>query len=313
MSGVAQEPVMMEEDTIKFSWQVAVMAKARDYYQLTKFTLSFMVVFSCVIAYLLVPGVEVDIWKVLLLFIGGLCITGAANAVNQIIERDSDRKMARTRKRPLPDGRMEVREAAIFLSILLVAGLLIMGFCFNGLSALLSFLSFVLYGFVYTPWKKWNSLAVFAGAFPGALPPLIGWVAAAGVIAGPLSYGGWILFAIQFLWQFPHFWAIGWVAYDDYRKAGFKLLPSENGKNGYSAMQAVTYTAMLIPVGWFPYYFNISGIISAVIIMALGLYFLYRAVNLYRFCDVKHARKLMFSSYIYLTVMQLALLADKIH
>lgn len=313
MDGVAQKPVIVENESVKFSLQTAFMAKAKDYYQLTKFTLSFMVVFSCVIAYLLAPGVEMNIWKVLLLFIGGLCITGAANATNQIIERDSDGKMARTRKRPLPDGRMEVKEAVIFVIVLLSAGMLIMGLCFNGLSAWLSLISFILYGFVYTPWKKWNSLAVFAGAFPGALPPLIGWVAAAGMITGPLSYGGWVLFAIQFLWQFPHFWAIGWVAYDDYRKAGFKLLPSENGKNGYSAMQAVTYTAMLIPVGWFPYYFKMSGIISAVITMVLGLYLLYRAVNLYRFCDVKHARKLMFSSYIYLTVMQLALLADKIH
>lgn len=313
MESMVQEGPMLNNDSGKLTLQMALMAKVRDYYQLTKFTLSFMVVFSCVIAYLLVPGAEISIWKVLLLFVGGLCVTGAANATNQIIERESDGKMARTRKRPLPDGRMEVKEATIFLLILLTTGLLIMGFFFNGLSAILSLISFILYSFVYTPWKKWNSLAVFAGAFPGALPPLIGWVAAAGVVTGPFSYGGWVLFAIQFLWQFPHFWAIGWVAYDDYRKAGFKLLPSENGKNGYSAMQAVTYTAILIPVGWFPYYFKMSGFISAVIIMALGLYFLYRAFNLYRFCDVKHARKLMFSSYIYLTVMQLALLADKVH
>jgi protoheme IX farnesyltransferase len=304
---------MIREDAIKWSWSYALVAKAKDYYQLMKFTLSFTVVFSCVIAYLLVPGLTAGFWKVLLLFAGGLCITGSANAINQIVERESDGLMARTRKRPLPDRRMEVKEAVIFAAVTLVGGLLLMGFCFNGLSAILSLISVVLYGFVYTPWKKWNSLAVFVGAFPGALPPLIGWVAATGTLAGPLSYGGWVLFAIQFLWQFPHFWAIGWVAYEDYRKAGFKLLPSNDGKNRYSAMQAVAYTVMLIPVGWLPYHFRMSGIISAIIIMALGLFFLYRAVDLYRFCDVKHARKLMFGSYIYLTVMQLALLADKIH
>lgn len=307
------QQVMMEDNTIKLSWQLALGAKIRDYYQLMKFTLSFTVVFSCVIAYLLAPVVTVTFWKVLLLFVGGLCITGAANAINQIMERDSDARMARTRKRPLPDGRMEVAEAAAFTVITLALGLTVMALCFNMISAVVSLISVILYGFVYTPWKKWNSLAVFVGAFPGALPPLIGWIAATGAVTGPLSYGGWVLFALQFLWQFPHFWAIGWVAYDDYRKAGFKLLPSTDGKNRFSALQAVVYTVMLIPVGWLPYYFRMSGLVSGVIIMGLGLFFLYRAVNLYRFCDVKHARKLMFGSYIYLTVMQLALLADKIH
>lgn len=313
MEGVMQKPVMVEDVPLRLQWREAIAAKAKDYYQLTKFTLSFMVVFSCVIAYLLAPVQNVTFWDVLLLFAGGLCITGGATGINQIIERNSDAKMKRTCHRPLPGGRMSVKEAVIFVVIVESAGLLIMGLTFNWLSALISFVSVILYGFVYTPWKKWNSFAVFMGAIPGALPPLIGWVAAAGVMTGQASYGGWILLAIQFLWQFPHFWAIGWVAYDDYKRAGFKLLPSDNGKDKFSALQAVTYTAMLIPVGWFPYYFKMSGIISAVIIMGLSLYFLYRAVNLFRFCDVKHARKLMFSSYIYLTVMQLALLADKIH
>ncbi len=293
---------------MKWSWQVVVAEKAKDYYQLTKFTLSFTVVFSCVIAYLLVPGLEVHFWQVLLLFVGGLCITGAANALNQMIERGSDAKMSRTKKRPLPDGRMSVAEAVIACSVLLIAGLLIMGLVFNWLSAIISLFSFVLYGFVYTPWKKWNSLAVFVGAFPGALPPLIGWVAGAGVI----NYGAWILFAIQFFWQFPHFWAIGWVAYEDYKKAGFKLLPSTEGKNRYSAMQAVAYTAMLIPVGWLPFYYNISGVASAVVILLMNVYFLFRAVELYRYQDVAHARKLMFSAYFYFVIVQLALLADKV-
>ena len=299
---------MIQEGSMKWSKPVTLVQKGKDYYQLMKFTLSFTVVFSCVIAYLLVPGLEVRFWKVLLLFVGGLCVTGAANGINQIMERDSDAKMSRTKSRPLPDGRMSVQEAIVACVVLLTGGLLIMGMVFNWLSAAISLCSVILYGFVYTPWKKWNSLAVFIGAFPGAFPPLIGWVAGSGL----LNYGAWILFGIQFLWQFPHFWAIGWVAYEDYKKAGFKLLPSRDGKNGFSAMQAVAYTAMLIPVGWLPYYYNISGLVSAVILLLANVYFLFRAVELYRFRDVDHARKLMFGSYFYFVIVQLALLADKV-
>lgn len=307
-----RDKMMIRENTIKLSWSFAIAAKVKDYFQLVKFTLTFMVVFSCAIAYLLIPGLHPGFWKVVLIFAGGICVTGAANGINQIMERDTDALMARTRKRPLPDGRMSVTEAMIVSGILLMAGLMIMGLCFNPLSAVLSLLSVVLYGFVYTPWKKWNSLAVFVGAFPGAMPPLIGWVAGTGAVFGPLSYGGWALFAIQFLWQFPHFWAIGWVAYDDYRKADFKLLPSGEGKNRFSALQAVMYTFLLLPVGWLPYFLHLSGIVSAGIILAVTLFFVYRAIGLYRYCDVKHARSLMFGSYIYLTVVQLALLADKV-
>ncbi len=302
--------MVTREDMTKWTWLTTVIVeKAKDYYQLTKFTLSFTVVFSCVIAYLLVPGLDVRLWKVLLLFVGGFGITGAANATNQIIERRSDAIMSRTKRRPLPDGRMSVTEAALFAAGLLLLGLLIIGLVFNWISAAISLFSYLLYAFIYTPWKKWNSLAVFVGAFPGAFPPLIGWVAGAGLNE---MYGAWILFAIQFLWQFPHFWAIGWVAYEDYRKAGFKLLPSSEGKDGFSALQAVAYTAMLIPVGWLPFYYHISGMVSAIIILLVNVYFLFRAVELYRYRDVNHARKLMFSAYFYFVIVQLALLADKV-
>ncbi|GAA4301415.1 heme o synthase [Compostibacter hankyongensis] len=299
---------MIQENSIKLPWHYAIACKVKDYFQLTKFTLSFMVVFSSVIGYLLVPGVGFDLLKVLLLFAGGLLITGCANAINQIMERDTDALMKRTARRPLPDKRMKVEEAAVFAAILGIGGLVLLALVFNWQCAFLSLLSIVLYGFVYTPWKKWNSLAVLVGAIPGALPPLIGWVAG----SGQADAGGWILFAMQFLWQFPHFWAIGWVAYDDYKRAGFKLLPSDEGKNRFTALQSVTYTIMLIPVGWLPYYFHLTGIVSAVIVMGLTLFFVFRAVQLYRFCDVPHARKLMFGSYIYLTVAQLVLLADKV-
>lgn len=300
---------MISENSIKLSLSYVIVSKLKDYFQLTKFTLSFMVVFSSVVGYwMAVPRGDLDLTKVLLLFAGGLLITGSANAINQVMEKDTDALMSRTKKRPLPDGRMKTGEAIVFAAILAVAGLAVMAFTFNVLSAVLSLISIVLYGFVYTPWKKWNSSAVLVGAIPGALPPLIGWVAGTGSIGA----GGWVLFAIQFLWQFPHFWAIAWVAYEDYQKAGFKLLPSGEGKNQFSALQSLTYTLLLIPVGLLPYYLKMSGIVSAAIILAAGIFFIIRAFRLYKRCNIQAARQLMFGSYIYLIVIQLALLADKI-
>src|SRR5690606_19749382 len=214
--------------------------------------------------------------------------------------------MARTAVRPLPSGRLSVSEASVVAVVTGAAGLAILGLGFNWLSAGVSLVSLVLYGFVYTPWKKWNSLAVLVGAVPGALPPLIGWAAG----ANDLSEGGWSLFAIQFLWQFPHFWAIAWIAHQDYTRAGFKLLPAAGGPNKMTALQAATYALLLIPAGIIPYLLKITGSISAIIAILAGIFYLYRAITLYRKCDVPSARKLMFGSYIYLTIVQLALLAD---
>lgn len=299
---------MLQENTIKLSLSYAIACKVRDYFQLMKFTLSFMVVFSCVVSYLMVPGVEFDVLKVLLLFISGMLVTGSANGLNQLIERDTDKVMRRTAGRPLASGRMGIREGAVFALVIGMAGLLVIGFVFNWLAALIALVSSLLYGFVYTPWKKWNSFAVLIGAVPGALPPLIGWAAG----SGTLSAGGWALFAVQFFWQFPHFWAIAWVAFDDYNKAGFKLLPSGGGRNKFTAFQAALYTSLMIPVGALPYLVGISGKLSAIIGVAAGVFFFYRAIRLYRNCDVSSARGLMFGSYIYLPIVQLALLADKI-
>ncbi len=299
---------MISEQPVKWSFSFALMSKVKDYFQLSKFTLSFMVVFSSVVGYWMVPGLTVEWYKVLYLFIGGLLVTGAANAVNQIMERRTDGLMQRTAKRPLPDGRMQPAEAAIAATVMALAGLAIMGWCFNWLSAGLSLISVLLYGFVYTPWKKWNSFAVLVGAFPGALPPLIGWAAG----SGTLSLGGWALFAIQFFWQFPHFWAIAWIAHKDYEKAGFRLLPSREGPTRYTAIQVIGYALILIPVGLGPFFLGLSGRYYAGISVLAGLFFLYRAIRLYRFCDAKAARQVMFGSYIYLTVLQLAMLADKV-
>ncbi|HEY8915966.1 MAG TPA: heme o synthase [Chitinophaga sp.] len=290
------------------SLSYAVASKAKDYFQLMKFNLTFMVVFSCVVGYLLVPGVEFNLVKVLLLFAGGLLVSGSANTINQVWEKNTDKLMARTANRPLPAGRLSETEASVVAVVTGLAGIGIMAYSFNWLSAVLSLISLVLYGFVYTPWKKWNSLAVLVGAIPGALPPLIGWAAG----ANQLSEGGWSLFAIQFLWQFPHFWAIAWIAHQDYTKAGFKLLPAAGGPNKMTALQSATYALLLIPAGLAPYLLKISGSISAIICILAGIFYLYRAVTLYRKCDVPAARKLMFGSYIYLVIVQLALLADKV-
>jgi protoheme IX farnesyltransferase len=299
---------MIRENSIKLSTSYAVASKVKDYSQLMKFNLTIMVVFSSVVGYLLVPGVGFNLIKVLTLFAGGLLVSGSANTINQILERETDKLMARTAVRPLPSGRMSETEAIILAIVTGVSGLVILALGFNLLCAGLSLLSLVLYGFVYTPWKKWNSLAVLVGAVPGALPLLIGWAGGADAI----GEGGWALFAIQFLWQFPHFWAIAWIGHKDYARAGFKLLPAGGEPNKLIALQAVLYTLLLIPAGLLPYYLHISGPVSAIIVLLVTLFFLYRAVNLYRKCDVPAARKLMFGSYIYLMIMQFALLFDKI-
>ncbi|AWO01296.1 protoheme IX farnesyltransferase [Chitinophaga alhagiae] len=299
---------MLQENSIKLSLSYAIASRVKDYFMMMKFTLTFLVVFSCVVAYLLVPGVEFDLIKVLLLFTGGILVSGSANIINQILEKETDKLMARTAPRPLPAGRLTVSEASVVAVVTGATGIAVMGFTFNWLAAGLSLLSLVIYGFVYTPWKKWNSLAVLVGAFPGALPPLIGWAAG----DNALSEGGWALFAIQFLWQFPHFWAIAWVAHTDYTRAGFRLMPSDRGPGKMIALQSAMYALLLIPAGVAPYLLGLTGYISAIVAILIGCFYLYRAINLYRKCDVPSARKLMFGSYIYLAVIFLALLFDKV-
>ena len=282
--------------------------KFRDYYQLVKFTLSFTVVFSCVICYLLAPGISFDVLSVLLLFVAGMLITGSANAINQVVEKDTDALMHRTSKRPVAAGRMSADEGWTFALVAGVIGVFMMGYYFNWLSAGISAFSLFLYAFVYTPLKKKHSIAVLVGGIPGALPCLIGWVAA----TGSFSLGGWILFSIQFFWQFPHFWAIAWVAYNDYSKAGFKLLPDKGGPTKYAAVQSILYSVILVPLGVLPYVSGMSGVVSLVIVGLANLFMIWQCLRLYREMDVKAARRVMFSSYIYLPVVLLALWGDKV-
>ena len=291
--------------------------KLKDYLQLTKPSLNIMVVFSSVICYLLAPGVVEYNWMmILLLFIGGFLVTGSANAMNMAIEKDTDAVMKRTANRPVAAGRMKVEEAWIFAAITGAAGVFILGFFFNWLSAGLGSFSLFLYACVYTPLKKVNAIAVLVGAFPGALPCLIGWAAGNDAIFengnGWKDYGGWALFGIQFLWQFPHFWAIAWIAHGDYSRAGFKLLPAERGPTKFTAMQTIVYAMLLIPFTLVPYLIELTGSYSLIVVMLANLFLLWQCIRLYRQMDAKAARRVMFGSYIYLPVVLLAYLADKV-
>lgn len=299
----------MEQVTVKQQSSLNIAGKVKDYMMLIKFSLSFMVVFSAVISYLLAPKVvEYDWLHIILLFIGGLLVTGSANTVNQVVEKDTDAMMARTAKRPVASGRMQPAEAWAFAIIAVVVGLFILGYCFNWLSAGLALFSWFVYAYMYTPLKKVSAVSVLLGAVPGALPCLIGWAAG----QDELSVGGWVLFAIQFFWQFPHFWAIAWIAHKDYSNAGFKLMPSVEGPTKYSAIQSIIYSLVLIPVGTLPYLVGMSGMMSFVIVLIANLYMLLQSVRLYREMEKKAARRVMFTSYIYLPVVLLALLADKL-
>jgi protoheme IX farnesyltransferase len=320
----------MNESEIVGSKSFSLAAKVKDYFTLIKFTLSFTVVFSCVICYLLAPNIITYDWgMIIILFIAGMLITGSANAINQAVEKDTDAMMKRTASRPVASGRMSQQEAYTFAAIAGVVGVFMMGWFFktdeNGFNwnaALLSAFSLFLYAFIYTPLKKVNSIAVLVGAFPGALPCLIGWVAATGILnpaetmtVNGRSFsnaGGYILFAIQFLWQFPHFWAIAWVAHGDYSKAGFKLLPAEKGPTRFTAVQGIMYSVLMIPVGILPYYFNMTGQTSMWILVAANLFMVVQSFRLYNEMNAKAARRVMFSSYIYLPIVLLALLADKV-
>jgi protoheme IX farnesyltransferase len=285
-----------------------VKQKLKDYGQLMKFTLSFTVVLSSVVCYLLAPNISFYWPSVLLLFVAGMLITGSANAINQVVEKDTDALMKRTASRPVAAGRMSVDEGWTFALIAGAVGVIMMGYYFNWLSAGISAFSLFLYAFVYTPLKKKHSIAVLVGGIPGALPCLIGWVAG----TDELSIGGWILFSIQFFWQFPHFWAIAWVAYNDYARAGFKLLPDKGGPTKYAAVQALLYSVILVPLGMLPWAWSMTGWVSLIIVALANLFMIVQCVRLYRDMDVKAARRVMFSSYIYLPVVLIALLGDKL-
>lgn len=276
-----------------------------------------MVVFSSVISYLLVPDVEYDWWRIVLLFAGGLLVTGSANTINQVVEKDTDAQMKRTAKRPIASGRLTPEQGWGFAILSGGIGIFILGYYFNWTAGLLAAFSLFLYAFVYTPLKKVNSIAVLVGAVPGALPCLIGWVS--GFVPGQQIdwLGGIIMFGIQFLWQFPHFWAIAWVAHKDYSSVGFKLLPSDKGPTKFTALQTVVYSLLMLPITVAPFFtgicdFNtVIGMIGLGLVILANLFLIGRSITLYLKMDVASARKVMFGSYIHLPVVLLALLMAK--
>jgi protoheme IX farnesyltransferase len=285
-----------------------MMTRAKAFFELLKFRLSFLVAFSGAIGYLLASGRAIN-WNSLVFFaLGGFLVTGSANIINQIIETDLDKLMSRTMNRPLPTGKISSVEATLFSFLLGGVGLYLLLIYTNIPTTLLTLMSSILYGFVYTPLKRKGPIAVFVGAIPGALPPLIGWCAA----AGNITYEALLIFGIQFIWQFPHFWAIAWVLDDDYKKAGFKLLPANGAKDVNTAFQLMIYSLCLIPLGLFPYMVGMTGKISAIITTLCGVLFLMQNIYLMKKCSREAAMQLMFGSFVYLPVVQIALVFDKI-
>ena len=284
-----------------------IFDKIRVYLELMKLRLAWLVAFSGAFGYSL--AVEKVEWMSLILFLlAAFAITGSANIINQIVEKDLDKLMKRTQDRPLPSERISVQEA-IWLAVILFSGASFVFLTeFNLRACALAILSTILYGFVYTPLKRVGTIAVFIGAIPGAFPPMIGWVAATNQFG--LEPG--ILFAIQFFWQFPHFWAIAWVLDEDYKKAGFNLLPSKKGKDRSTAIQMMVYTLFLLPIGWLPYELGMTGINSALVAMLFGVLFLAQTFHLMKKCTDKTALQLMFGSFIYLPIVQISYLLDKI-
>lgn len=300
---------MLTENLNTAENSVTLMSKISDYAQFVKLRLASLVVLSAAIGFV-IGSQEVNWSKMLLLILGGFLVTGASNGFNQIIERNLDKLMDRTQNRPLPQNRLSVNEAFILASVMAIAGIAILWIFMNPLSGVLGTLALILYTVVYTPLKQKTPFAVFVGAFPGAIPPMLGHVAATSGF-GEINFYGWLLFVVQFMWQFPHFWAIAWVLDEDYKKAGFRMLPSPGGRDKSSAFQILVYTLFLAPISLLPVVFQMSGIVSAIIISISGAYFIYQAYVLYKECTVEAARKLMFGSFFYLPIVQLAVMFGK--
>jgi protoheme IX farnesyltransferase len=293
--------------TITLEQPSALSAKLSDYAQLIKLRLSTLVIFSAGLGYLIGYKGTLNWVNFILVLAGGMLVTAASNGFNQIIERKTDAIMNRTSDRPLPAGRMGVNEAVIVSTLMALLGVVPLYLFVNHLTGILSLLSLLLYTFAYTPLKKITPFAVFVGAIPGAMPPLIGWVAASGAIVP----GALVLYALQFIWQFPHFWSIAWVLDEDYRRAGFKMLPSPEGKGKRSAFQILVYALSLIPLSLLPVVYGVGNVFSTVILVICSMAFSFQAFQLYRESTDEKARRLMFGSFFYLPLIQIALLIGK--
>ena len=300
MKTVAQH----NEDIIAVS---ALKQKVQDYQQLVKTRLTLLVVFSAAITYMTAAKGAINWLDLTILSIGGFLVVAASNGLNQIIEKNYDILMVRTANRPVATNRMSVTEAAVVSSLMGIIGVVIMGIYLNQLTSMLALASLISYAFIYTPLKRVSPVSVFVGAFPGALPVLIGWTA----FSGHITTEALVLFGVQFIWQFPHFWSIAWILDEDYKRAGFKMLPSY-GKDRKTALQNLVFALLLIPVGFLPTQEGFTGITSGIIAMGAGLVMTYFAFRLYKTCDNKDAKRLMFASFLYLPLVQIAYLIDKL-
>ena len=299
MSVVAENNITSSAPTFR--------AKLADYASFAKFRLSVLVVFSAAFGYFI--AADFIIWSnVFYLVLGGFLITVSSNGSNEIIERDLDRLMERTKNRPLAVNSMRLVEAYTIVILSGLSGIALLWVMLNPLCGILALLAYFTYVFVYTPLKRISPICVLVGAFPGAIPPMLGWVAATGQFG--LEAG--ILFAIQFIWQFPHFWSIAWVAHKDYERAGFKMLPSKNGKDKTASFLILFYTLLLIPASLLPVMFQFAGNIAAVFLVLAGAVFFIPAVRLFLTQEDKFAKQVMFGSFLYLPILLIALFIDKL-
>lgn len=279
----------------------------KDLTLLFKARLTLLVVLSSVLGALIpMSGAQ---WGTLgMLVLSGILVTGASNAFNQVLEREHDAKMKRTSDRPVATGRMSVSTALLIAVLSGVSGIALLSFFLNIFAGILGAMALLTYAFVYTPLKRSTPWAVLVGAFPGAIPPMLGWVA----VTGDFGPGPGALFAVQFMWQFPHFWTIAWVANEDYQKAGFRLLPSNGAPNRTDAFLILLYTLFLLPTGLLPWMFGIAGIWSAIFSLCLGVLCLVPAFRLFRNFEEKEAKRAMFASFAYLPLVQIAYVIDKL-
>ena len=280
----------------------------KDFFEITKSRLSISVVFSSITGYLLAAE-TVDTLHILYLFLGGFCMVGASNTLNQVIERDYDAVMKRTQNRPIPKGRISISSAMIISVLMIIIGFFLLN-KLNFKTAFFSFFSILVYVSIYTPLKTITPLSVFIGAFPGAIPFMLGWVS----VTNKFGIEPGILFMLQFFWQFPHFWAISWVMHEDYQKAGFKMLPTGR-KDRKTAFQITFYTLWMILISLIPYT-HYSGSLnltqdSALLILILGIIMLYFSIDLMVKKSNKAASKLIIVSIFYLSLVQLVFIFDK--
>lgn len=282
-------------------------SKFTDYKMLVKFRLSLTVVFTSVIGYMIIANGEIK-WQILLLLgVGGFFTTAAANAINEVLEKDNDALMKRTQDRPLATGRMKISEAVLFAGLSCLVGISLLSMI-SPLTSILGMLSFLLYAFVYTPLKRYSTLAVGVGAIPGALPVLIGGTA----VDGQIHLLAIALFIIQFLWQFPHFWAIGYLGFEDYKNAGYKLLPEYNGQiDRMLGKNATLYTILILPILVFLGYKEIVSILPLTLCILITFAYIFFGYKFHKEFDRTSARKLMFASFFYMPLILLFILLNK--